>query len=190
MVICASTRCLAMSLAALLASAGASMARADEEPADAGSLTRIDIPDMASRNVPGHRTDLTELSYRRWVSSGHADVGIGIGSVLLSDRPTGGPPGRPAEGTALRAASGTVLILGLRYRTTEHSSVYADASHVRGLGLDAEDRVVGKVGVEFKAAQSDWRIAYGGLGLRLAGDARMTVKVRRSGVAIYMRRAF
>ena len=61
---------------------------------------------------------------------------------------------------------------------------------MRGWGLDGEDHVVGKVGVQFKAAQTDWKIAYGGLGFRLAGDSRMTLKLRRSGLAIMMRSNF
>ncbi|MEP6872898.1 MAG: hypothetical protein ABI887_00900 [Burkholderiales bacterium] len=189
MVAIASYRCIVMALVAGLTGASAGVARADDEISETTRLTRIDVPNVAARSLPGYRTDLAELSYQRWASNGRADVGVGVGSVMLVDRPTGMLPGRSADGVAL-SGSGTMLMLGLRYRTTEHSSVYADAAHVRGLGLDGEDRVVSKVGVEFKAAQSDWKIAYGGLGFRLAGDARMTVKLRRSGVAVYMRRAF
>ena len=191
MVAIASSRCIVIALVAGLTGAG--VAHADDNVADVTQVTqigRVDTPNVAARSLPGYRSDLTELSISRWASSGRADVGVGVGSIMLVDRPTGLLPGRPAEGAALLSASGTVLMLGLRYRTTEHSSVYADAAHVRGLGLDGEDRVVSKVGVQFKAAQSDWKIAYGGLGFRLAGDARMTLKVRRGGVALYMRRAF
>lgn len=193
MVICASTRCMASLLAALLASA-AGVTRADDEPADTATttaqLTRVDAPGVTIRSLPGYRTDFTELSYQRWATRGRAEVGVGIGSLAIVDRPTGMLSGRSGEGATLTAASGTMLMLGLRYRTSEHSSFYADAAQVRGLGLDGEDRVVSKVGVEFKAAQSDWKIAYGGLGFRLAGDARMTVKLRRSGLAIAMRSTF
>ena len=190
MVIRASNRCIAMSLAALLAGAGGSVARADDDPAAISQLTRADVAHLPLRSLPGYRTDLTELSIQRWATNGRAGVGVGVGSVLLIDRPTGVLPGRPAERATLTAGSGTMLMLGLRYRTTEHSSVYADAAHVSGLGLDGEDRVVGKLGFEFKAAQSDWKIAYGDLGFRLGGDARMTLKLRRSGVALYMRSTF
>ena len=190
MVATAPFRCIVMALVAGLSGAGAGVARADDDVSETTQITRVDVPNVAARSLPGYRTDLTELSYRRWASSGRADVGVGVGSVMLVERPTGLLSGRPADGAARSAGSGTMLMLGLRYRTTEHSSVYADAAHVRGLGLDGEDRVVSKVGVQFKAAQSDWKIAYGGLGFRLAGDARMTVKLRRSGVAVYMRRTF
>jgi hypothetical protein len=182
-----------MSLAALLAGAGGSVARASDEtfePATVFQLTRADVTQAAVRSLPGYRADIAELSLQHWASSGRAGVGFGVGSVLLIDRPTGGLPGRSGNAAALTTASGTTLMLGLRYRASEQSSIYADASHVRGLALDGDDRIVSKVGVEFKAAQSNWKIDYGGLGLRLAGDARMTLKLRRGGLAISMRRAF
>jgi len=191
-VIGAPARCVGISLAALLAGTGPGMALADDDDdaPDPAQFTRIDQPNITTRSLPGYRTDLSELSYQRWVTRGRADVGVGVGSVTLVDRPIGLLPGRLGDGAALKAASGTMLMLGLRYRTTESSSIYADAAHVRGFGLDGEDRVISKVGVEFKAAQSDWNIGYGGLGFKLAGDARMTFRLRRSGFGIFMRSTF
>jgi len=193
---CTLIRCLTMSVAAWLALAGAGAARAENdnapEPAargDTAQFSRIDTPNLATRNQPGSRTDLTEMTYQRWAARGRADVGVGIGSVMLVDRPNGMLPGRYAD-SGLAAGSGTLLMLGLRYRATDRSSVYADATHVTGLGLTGEERVVGKVGIEFKAAKSDWQIAYGGLGFRLAGDTRMTLKPRRGGLGVYMRSTF
>jgi hypothetical protein len=185
-----------MSLATWLAAAGAGSARADDDDsaeltarADSAQFTRIDTPNVVTRSLPGYRTDLTEMTYQRWVARGRADVGVGIGSVLLVDRPNGMMPGRYVD-AGLTTSSGTLLMLGLRYRTTDRSSIYADATHVTGLGLTGEERVVGKVGIEFKAAKSDWQVAYGGLGFRLAGDTRMTLKPRRGGLGIYMRSTF
>ena len=193
MVIGAPARCVGISLAALLAGTGSGMALADDDDdshRDPAQFTRVDQLNITTRSLPGYRTDLSELSYQRWATHGRADVGVGVGSVTLVDRPTGLLPGRLGDGAALTAGSGTMLMLGLRYRTTESSSIYADAAHVRGFGLDGEDRLISKVGIEFKAAQSDWKIGYGGLGFRLAGDARMTVKLRRSGFGIFMRSTF
>lgn len=189
----ATVRYVALSLASVLAGLGADAVRADDEPLPApepSQLTRVDVPNVSSYSAPGYRTDMTELVYRRWASRGRADLGFGIGSLTLIERADGGPPGRFGDGMAQQVGSGTLLMLGLRYHTTAQSAVYADAAHVRGLGLDGEDRVVGKVGIEFKAAQSDWKIAYGGLGFRLAGDARMTLRPRRGGLAIMMRSSF
>jgi hypothetical protein len=68
--------------------------------------------------------------------------------------------------------------------------VFADAASWRGSGIDGGDAVAGKVGIEFKSAQSRFNIAYGGLGLKLAGDARMTLRMRRGGLGIYMRSTY
>ena len=153
-------------------------------------ISRTDATDLPLRSAPGTRTDLTELSAQRWLHSGRASVGVGAGSISLVNRPNGMLPGAFADGTATPQGSGTLLMLGLRYRTSPQSSVYADTARVRGLGLDGEDQVVSKVGIEFKAAKSDWNIGYGGLGMRLAGDARMTLKLRRGGVMVSMKREF
>jgi hypothetical protein len=192
-VTCAFIRYATTALAALLAGTGSGVARADNgdppEPAQA-QLIRVDTPNVATRSLPGFRTDLTELSYQRWASHGRTDVGAGFGSIALLDHPNGMLGARPGDGATTTLASGTILMLGLRYHTTGQSSIYADAARLRGLGLEGEDRIVSKVGIEFKAAQSDWKIAYGDLGFRLAGDARMTLRVRRSGLLIAMRSSF
>jgi len=189
----ATVRCVALSLVGVLDGLGAGAAWADDEPPPApepSQLTRVDVPNVATYSAPGYRTDMTELVYRRWASRGRADLGFGIGSITLVERANGMLPGRFSDGMAQHVGSGTLLMLGLRYHTTAQSAVYADAEHVRGLGLDGDDAVVGKVGIEFKVAQSDWKIAYGGLGFRLAGDARMTLRPRRGGLAIMMRSTF
>lgn len=193
MVTRAFTRCISMALATLLVSVGSGVALADNtDPADSApaQFMRVDTPNVAARSLPGFQTDLTELSYRRWASHGRAEVGAGFGSIALVDHPAGMLGARPGDSATTTLASGTILMLGLRYHTTEQSSIYADAAHLRGLGLEGEDRVVSKVGIEFKAAQSDWKITYGDLGFRLAGDARMTLKLRRNGLAIAMRSSF
>jgi len=187
---------------ALCGGLGLGAAQAQQEPVDArddivvrepARLTRTDTPNVSLQSLPGYRTDMTELSYRRWASSGRASVGVGVGTVTLTDRAMGGGVGGVGalrDAPPVGVASGSVLMLGLHYRATESSSVYADASRVSGLGLNGDDQVVGKVGMEFKAARSQWGLAYGGLGFRMAGDARMTVKLRRGGVGLFMRSAF
>ena len=188
-------RYMMMSLPALASAVVCGSVWADDEHrpdavADGPRVDRGDVANVTARSPPGYRTDLTEISVQRWATSGRAGVGFGIGSVTLVDRPNGMLSGQVADGAGAITASGTTLMLGLRYRTTAHSSVYADATHVSGRWVNGDDQVVSKVGVEFKTAQSDWKIAYGGLGFRLAGDTRMTLKVRRSGLAVTMRSSF
>lgn len=194
-------------LVLLLGLAATGVARADDDNATwsatdlrgtlagAGSnaaprLVRNDDPAEPQRSAPGYRSATTELGYRWWLSKGRADLGLGLGTLAYVRRPIGGMPERGADGDATVLASGTVLTLGMRYRTSARSAVFADAAGWHGAGLNGSDAVVGKVGIEFKSARSRWNIAYGGLGLRLAGDARMTLRVRRGGLAIYMRRSF
>jgi len=157
---------------------------------DAPRLTRTDVQTEPQRSLPGYRNELTELSYRWWVSTGRADVGVGLGAIAFVARPTGSLQGLNGDGAALALASRTVLTVGMRYRTVGGSALFADAAGVRGLGLDRGDAVVSKVGVEFKAAQSLWNLNYGGLGLRLAGDTRMTLRLRKGGFGVSMRRSF
>ena len=78
----------------------------------------------------------------------------------------------------------------MRYRTSARSSVFADAASWHGNGFDGADAVAGKVGIEFKSAKSRFNIAYGGLGLKLACYARVTVRMRRGGLALFMRSTF
>ena len=157
---------------------------------DAPRFVRIDSPAEPLRSLPGYRGATTELGYRWWLSSGRADLGLGLGTIAYVSRPTGSVPGLVADGSSNVIASATVLTLGLRYRTSERSAVFADAAGLRGSGLGGGEAVVGKVGVEFKLARSSWHIAYGGLGLRLAGDTRMTLRVRRGGLGLYMHSSF
>lgn len=157
---------------------------------DAPRFTRTDMLAEPQRSLPGYRNELTELSYRWWASTGRADVGVGLGTVAYVARPTGSLPGLAGDGATLALASGTVLTLGMRYRTSEHSALFADAAGVRGLKPYGGEAVVGKVGIEFKAAQSRWNIAYGGLGLQLADDTRMTLRLRKGGLGVYMRSSF
>lgn len=157
---------------------------------EAPRLTRTDVQSEPLRSLPGYRSELNELSYRWWLSSGRADVGLGLGTVSYGLRPIGGFVGVAGDESSKVLATGTVLTLGMRYRTSAHSTLFADAAGVHGLGLEGGGVIVGKVGVDFKLAQSRWNIAYGGLGLRLNGDTRMTLRVRKGGLAIYMRSSF
>ena len=203
-----STRLIPVMAGALIGSLAAGAAKADDVAAQIASsvgvdgrpvasasstteLRRVDTPNLEGRNLPGYRTEMSAVEVQHWVNRGNAGVGAGVGSVAIVDRPTGMMPGRFSDGgTVSSAVTGATMMFGLRYRTTRESSVYASATRLSGLGLSSDDRVVSKVGVEFKAKQSNFKIDYGVLGMRFAGDTRMTLKLRRSGVAIGMRRSF
>jgi hypothetical protein len=139
---------------------------------------------------------LSGVSYRLWMSRGRADLGIGIGTMALTALPLGATPSAaPAsamESRTVLLSSAPSLSLGLRYRASPRSTVFADASGTRGLGLNSGDTYVGKVGVEWKPASfaSRWNISYGGIGWRLNADSRMTLRIRSGGIGLYMRSQF
>jgi hypothetical protein len=151
-------------------------------------FVRSDDPTEPRRSAPGWRGETTELGYRWWFSRGRADLGLGFGTLVYVVRPTGSMPGLVADGAAV-LASGTVLTLGMRYRTSPNSAIVADAASWRGGGQNG-DAVVGKVGLEFKTAKSSLNLSFGGLGLTLPGDARMTLRVRHGGLVLGLRRSF
>ena len=187
-------RCFALSFCVSLGAAGGGVAFADDESTEptgyeAARFIRTDLPTDAQRSPPGYRNELAELSYRWWATAGRADLGLGLGTVAYVARPMGVASGIPADAATFAPVSGTVLTLGVRYRTSANSALYADAAGVRGPSFDGE-RVVGKLGIEFKAAQSRWNVGYGGLGLKLSGDTRMLLRVRKGGALVSMRIAF
>lgn len=157
---------------------------------DAPRIVRTESPGEPQRSLPGYRSETTELGYRWWLSRGRADLGLGLGTLNYGVRPTGSVPGLGDAASSTVLASGTVMTMGVRYRTSDRSAVYADASGLRGHGIEGGEGVVGKVGVEFKLARSRFDIGYGGLGMRLSGDTRMSLRARRGGLAVFMRSSF
>jgi hypothetical protein len=157
---------------------------------DAPRFVRDDAMPEPVRASPAFRGEASEIGSRWWVSRGRADVGLGLGTLAYAIRPVGNSAGLAPEAPSNVIGAGTVLTLGMRYRTSDRSSVYADAASWRGARIEGGDALAGKVGIEFKSAQSRFNIGYGGLGLKLAGDARMTLRMRRGGLALMMRSTF
>lgn len=131
---------------------------------------------------------MSDVSYRWWISRGRVDWGVGFGATAVTAQPLGAAPGAPP----ITLGSSPSLTVGMRYRTSPHSTVFADASSTPGLGLHSGDAYIGKVGVEWKPASlaSRWNVSYGGIGWRLNSDSRMTLRVRSGGVGLYMRSRF
>ena len=146
----------------------------------------------------GYRAEISEISSRWWFSTGLTAVGFGVGSVALTARPMLGIAAvNAAVNAAVHAADAGVVLasspslsLGIRRRTSAASTVYADATRTLSIGVSGIDSYSGKVGVEWKTAESRWSVAYSGLGMRLTSESRMTVSLRKGGLAVYMRRQF
>jgi hypothetical protein len=170
-------------------------------------ITRVDLavglPATVASGGQSLQTEsvrLSDISYRFWVSRGRADLGFGIGALALTAQPFGSAPtAAPAtapngslDSQTILLASAPSLSVGMRFRASPESTFFADASGARGLGLNNGDAYLGKVGVEWKPAPfaSRWNIAYGGIGWRLSSDSRMTLRIRRGGLGLYMRSQF
>jgi len=174
----------------LAARAGAALAAGTSTAGSSGDarITRTDLALGARSGAldgsrqPAGSARLSDVSYRWWLSRGPADFGIGVGAMTLSTR--------AADGSAPSVSSAPSLSVGMRLRSTAHSTLFADASSAYALGAERSDAYVGKVGVEWKPASLSSRWSYGGLGWRLSADSRMQLRVRRGGLALYMRSQF
>lgn len=136
-----------------------------------------------------YRDPTLQIAYRHWLTRGRADFGLGIGTLVETARPAIADAAAAPADAAPSIAPNAVLMVGMRYRASDGSMLYADAARLYGVSRDSPG-LVAKVGVEFKSAESRWNVAYGGLGMRLAGDTNMSVRLRKGGFKVVMRRSF
>lgn len=157
---------------------------------EAKGLTRDPVFVVSRGLLPGTTSQAGEVQGRWWLSRSQADFGLGLGTLAFGTRPAGNLPGR-VDGLGMNLkGTATVLSLGLRYRTSDRSALFAEAADWHGPSIEGRDAFVGKVGLEFQSAQSFLNISYGGLGMTLAGDTRLTVRPRRGGIGLVMRSTF
>ena len=153
--------------------------------------TRSDpaLANLATVPAPAGQTargELSEISRRWWLSNDRADVGVGLGTVAYS---------APAsdlrtDGQTLRNAV-PALSVGMRYRVSPESAVYADASNARGLYGKGSDAYSAKVGVEWHGEpRPGWGFIQGGIGLRMDSGKIMTMRVKGGGLGVYLRSKF
>jgi hypothetical protein len=136
------------------------------------------------------------VSVQKTFRAGPADWSVGVGAIVYDIAPamprlvvSGRLPWPSSEPSLLRPQhSEALLLLGLRWQTFAGLSLYAAAAaRPWRAGSDA---LLGKMGVEFKTAQSRWNIGFGGFGLRLDGDTKLTLRLRHGGLGVAMKRAF
>lgn len=147
--------------------------------------SRIDIPSSALATADGRPvTDLAGVTYRLWMSRGRIDWGVGVGTLgyVLP-----GPDGRSDVPVSI-AGSVPTLTVGMRYRVTNESALYADASGARGLGADINSQYVNaKVGMEWKPARSRFGFDQGSLGIHFDSGYHLTLRSRHGGLGVYLR---
>jgi hypothetical protein len=177
--------------------AGAKLAAVQQPAADGFRITpevnavRSRLPSNGPTGLSsdGSRTlsELAGVDYKLWMSHGRAGVGVGVGTVgYVTPR----PDGRIEGPVALSGASPTVSV-GMRYRMTQESTVYADASGVRGLGTEAPANYVNtKVGMEWKPAKRTLGFDHGAIGMQLDSGYRLSLKPRHGGLGLYLRGQF
>ena len=154
-------------------------------------FTRTDpaLPSLATVPAPPGQTarsELSEISRRWWLSNDRTDVGVGLGTVAYSAPASD----LRSDGQTLRHAV-PALSVGMRYRVSPESAVYADASNARGLYGKGSDAYSAKLGVEWQGEpRPGWGFMQGGLGLRMDSGRTMTMRVKGGGVGVYLRSKF
>jgi hypothetical protein len=168
------------SLLCLLAIAGPAVA-GDSTTVVASAETVADAtpPTTARWSASG---EPSEAGYRLSLARRGVDLGLDFQRRLAGVRTldarfdSAAPPGTmlPAVSFGLRSVSAGAPAKSLVDRT---------------LGSDSDARFVSRVGVEFKPAQSPVFLNHG-LGFRLGGDDKLTMRLRKGSLGIYMKRNF
>jgi hypothetical protein len=131
--------------------------------------------------------DMAGVSVRWWSGHGRSHVGLGFGTVGFV------VPGLENHGQSpgsLRAAVPT-LTVGWRYRVSNDTAVYADATSARNLAMDAAPGLYNtKVGMEWEPAKSRFGFENRSLGLQLQSGYRMSLRVKSGGVGVSFRSMF
>jgi len=158
-------------------------------------------PAAATESAPGIRAEELAtpdpgVAPARWVSSYESTargyrVSLSRGALDLGlhfETPS-------SRGRAFEAASDpvgpTVSVLpSLSFGLRQGGAAPAGSLLERSLGTRRSDNYVSKVGVEWKPAESRVNFLREGLGIRLEGNDRMTVRLRKGVIGIYMHRKF
>ncbi len=138
--------------------------------------------------LPLRWSSSAELSggiYRWSLSRGALDIGMSVDAPVRNARPFDSRFDTPRPLPATLPA----LSLGLR-RLAAGPPTPASTLLERALGQAGAEPTVSKVGVEWKPAESQVSFLREGLGIRLDGNDRMTVRLRKGVLGIYMQRRF
>lgn len=122
-------------------------------------------------------------SYRWSAQRGAVDIGVGFDASDPTLRPL---DLRGGDAAAPLVPMLPTISLGMR----RARSVGASSLLGRALGTSGEGESVSRVGIEWKPAQPQVSFLREGLGVRLDGNDRMTVRLRKGMLGIYMHRKF
>jgi hypothetical protein len=121
--------------------------------------------------------------YRMSLSRGALDFGVHFEPRVTA--------ARPADARFDSAAPLGTMLPALSFGLRSVSAGPAPASSLveRALGSGTAVPYVSKVGIEYKPAQSQVFLNQG-VGVRLTGDDRLTMRLRKGSLGIYMKRNF
>ena len=128
-------------------------------------------------------TEVAGVDYRWWLSRGRRRWASASARWATCSR-TRRAHRRPG---ALAGTAPTVTV-GVRYRVSTHSAVYADALGARGLPPEHEGYYVNtKVGMEWTPAKSTLGFDKGTLGVHFDSGYRLSFRPRKGGLGVYLR---
>jgi hypothetical protein len=138
----------------------------------------------AARSRWSTDADLSGGSYRLGAHRGSLDLGLSFASTAPSARALdfraehAGPivPTLPSLSLGLRRASG--------------SAPSASSLLERATGADSGNAYVSRIGLEWKPAQPQVNFLREGLGIRLDNNDRMSLRLRKGVLGVYMQRKF
>jgi len=168
------------SLLCLLATAGPALGAEPASEGATGDGAGSDVAAVATRwSALGEPSD---AGYRVSLARGGLDVGLDFQRRLATVRAADAR----ADSAAPPGAMLPALSFGLRSVVTP-----APASNLvdRTLSANAEAPVVSRVGIEYKPAQSPVFLNQG-LGFRLGGEDKLTMRLRKGSLGIYLKRTF
>ncbi len=155
------------------------------ESAIPGSEAPVTTADATLASAPPSRWSATSESlpggYRWSLSRGTFDLGL----RFESSSPWLRPHDARADAVGPLVPALPALSLGLR-----HAGPGLSAGSLLSRSYGTSENYVSKVGIEWKPAESRVNFLREGLGIRLEGNDRMTVRLRKGVIGVYMHRKF
>lgn len=180
-----------MTAAALNAPEAARWALVPEVNAERIRLVSPGAAPLAPDGTPVNH--LAAVNVRWWLLRGPAGVGLGVGTLDLrpSSAEAQGPSSAMAQPIAIPVHLAPTVSVGMQLRMTGQSALYADASGAMGLPPDGTlGYVRTKVGLEWKPAKARFGLDEGRVGVQFDSGYRLSFRLRRGGLGVYLRGQF
>lgn len=166
-------------LICLLATAGAA---AGELPVGAAALAPASEAGTAPLRWSAGGA-VTDGGYRMALTRGAVDVGLQFEQRMAAARPQDARFDSPAP------AGATLPALSVGLRSVSPGPAPASSLVERAMAAGTSEPYVSKVGIEWKPAQQKVFLNQG-LGFRLGDDEKLTMRLRKGSLGIYLKRNF